>query len=207
MAKSDSSALVRSFGRMDLIAVTINAVIGAGIFGLPAKIFGLVGDFSVVAFLACAVFASLIVICFAEVASRFHDTGGPYLYARKTFGPLIGFEVGWLMWLARVSAFAANSNLLVSYAAYFWPVIGARRRAEYLSLFSSIGADGDQYRWSPQCRASQQPLCRRKANPDCAVYLCRTLVCRLGTFYFCHDTRLSAVFQFRAVARVRLYRL
>jgi APA family basic amino acid/polyamine antiporter len=124
MAKSDSSALVRSFGRMDVTAVTINAVIGGGIFGLPAKIFGLVGDFSVVAFLVCAVFASLIVICFAEVASRFNDTGGPYLYARKTFGPVIGFEAGWLMWLARVSAFAANSNLLVSYAAYFWPGIG-----------------------------------------------------------------------------------
>lgn len=119
-----SPALVRSFGRLDLVAVTINGVIGAGIFGLPAKIFALVGDFSVVAFLVCAVFASLIVICFAEVASRFNDTGGPYLYARKTFGPAIGFEVGWLLWLARVSAFAANSNLLVSYAAYFWPVIG-----------------------------------------------------------------------------------
>jgi len=98
----DSSALVRLFGRLDLIAVTINAVIGAGIFGLPAKIFGLVGDFSVVAFLVCAVFASLIVICLTQVASRFNDTGGPYLYARKTFGPVIGFEAGWLMWLARV---------------------------------------------------------------------------------------------------------
>ncbi len=125
MAKSDSSALVRSFGTIDVVAVTINAVIGAGIFGLPARIFGLVGDFSVIAFLVCAVFTSLIIICFSEVASRFNDTGGPYLYTRRTFGPVTGFEVGWLMWLARVSAFAANSNLLVSYAAYFWPSIGS----------------------------------------------------------------------------------
>ena len=124
MATSDSAALVRSIGTMDLVATTINTVIGAGIFGLPAKIFGLVGGFSVVAVLVCAVFACLIVICFAEVASRFNDTGGPYLYARETFGPAIGFEVGWLLWLARVSAFAANSNLLVTYAAYFNPAIG-----------------------------------------------------------------------------------
>src|SRR5258705_5281194 len=123
MAKPAQDGLIRSIGRWDLIAVTINSVIGAGIFGLPARVFGLIGDFSVIAFLVCAVFASLIVICFAEVGSRFSETGGPYLYAREAFGPVVGFETGWLMWLARVSSFAANSNLLVGYAAYFWPVI------------------------------------------------------------------------------------
>ncbi len=123
MAKTVQTGLVRSIGRLDLVAVTINSVIGAGIFGLPARVFGLIGDFSLLAFLVCGVFASLIVICFAEVGSRFNETGGPYLYAREAFGPVVGFETGWLMWLARVSAFAANSNLLVGYAAYFWPVI------------------------------------------------------------------------------------
>src|SRR6185369_14976971 len=120
MATSGQPGLVRTFGRIDVAAATVNAVIGAGIFGLPGKVFALVGDFSVVAFLVCAVFVCLIVMCFAEVASRFNDTGGPYLYARETFGPFVGFGAGWLMWLARVSGFAANSNLLVSYAAYFW---------------------------------------------------------------------------------------
>ena len=123
VAKTEQTGLIRSIGRLDLVAVTINSVIGAGIFGLPARVFGLVGDFSLLAFLVCAVFASLIVICFAEVGSRFTETGGPYLYAREAFGPVVGFETGWLMWLARVSSFAANSNLLVGYAAYFWPAI------------------------------------------------------------------------------------
>jgi basic amino acid/polyamine antiporter, APA family len=126
MAKPAQVGLVRSIGRLDLIAATINAVIGAGIFGLPARIFGLIGDYSVLAFLACAVFASFIVICFAEVGSRFNATGGPYLYAREAFGPVVGFEAGWLMWVARVSAFAANANLLVGYAAFFWPFIASR---------------------------------------------------------------------------------
>lgn len=123
--KRAQSGLVRSIGRVDLVAVTINSVIGAGIFGLPARVFGLVGDYSILAFLVCAVFASLIVICFAEVGSRFRDTGGPYLYAREAFGPVVGFEAGWLMWLARVSGFAANANLLVGYAAYFWPALAS----------------------------------------------------------------------------------
>src|SRR6266404_6085066 len=112
MAKPAEARLVRSIRRWDLVAVTINAVIGAGIFGLPARVFGLIGDFSVIAFLVCAVFASLIVICFAEVGSRFSDTGGPYLYAREAFGPVVGFEIGCLIWLVRITAFPANCNFL-----------------------------------------------------------------------------------------------
>src|SRR5436305_14827858 len=119
MPKRAQDGLIRSIGRWDLVAVTINSVIGAGIFGLPARVFGLIGDYSIIAFLVCAVFASLIVICFAEVGSRFSETGGPYLYAREAFGPAAGCETGWLMWLARVRAFASNANLLGADAAHF----------------------------------------------------------------------------------------
>ncbi|MBC8164398.1 MAG: amino acid permease, partial [Bryobacteraceae bacterium] len=114
-------ALLRSVSRWDLIAITINCIIGAGIFGVPARAYALAGNWSVVAFGVCAIFAALIALCFAEVASRFSRTGGPYVYARESFGAVTGFEVGWLMWLARVSSFAANSNLMVSYLDQFLP--------------------------------------------------------------------------------------
>lgn len=121
MAQQSEAGLVRGIRRWDLVAVAINGIIGAGIFGLPAEVFRLIGGWSVVAFIACALVVTLIILCFAEVASRFSGTGGPYLYAREAFGPLVGFEVGWLMWLARLTAFAANCNLLVKYLGYFWP--------------------------------------------------------------------------------------
>lgn len=121
MSPVTQSKLVRSIGMWDMVAITLNGVIGAGIFGLPSKVFGLTGGYSLAAFLVCAVLTSLIVLCYAEVGSRFTGTGGPYLYAREAFGPLVGFEVGWLLWLARVSAFAANCNLLIGYISYFWP--------------------------------------------------------------------------------------
>jgi basic amino acid/polyamine antiporter, APA family len=113
--------LVRGIRRWDLVAFTINAVIGAGIFGLPAKAFALIGPYSLIAFVACAFVVLLIILCFAEVGSRFNETGGPYTYAREAFGPTVAFEVGWLSWLARLTAFAANCNLMVSYLGYFWP--------------------------------------------------------------------------------------
>src|SRR5437763_7326418 len=113
--------LVRGIRKWDLVAFTVNAVIGAGIFGLPAKAYSLIGAYSLIAFFVCAFVVLLIILCFAEVGSRFDETGGPYTYARAAFGPTVAFEVGWLSWLARLTAFAANCNLMVSYLAFFWP--------------------------------------------------------------------------------------
>ena len=121
MQKTSEEGLLRGIRKWDLVAVAINGIIGAGIFGLPAKTYSLIGSYSLIAFVACAFVVLLIILCFAEVSSRFDETGGPYTYARAAFGPTIAFEVGWLSWLARLTAFAANCNLMVSYLAYFWP--------------------------------------------------------------------------------------
>jgi basic amino acid/polyamine antiporter, APA family len=117
--------LVRGIRRWDLVAITINGIIGAGIFGLPSNVYKLIGTYSLIAFVACALVVALIILCFAEVSSRFDDTGGPYLYAREAFQPAIAFEVGWLFWLVRMTAFAANGNLLINYLSYFWPAATA----------------------------------------------------------------------------------
>lgn len=121
MKQTTDSGLVRGIRRWDLVAVAINGIIGAGIFGLPSQVFKQTGAYSIIAFATCALVVTLIILCFAEVGSRYSETGGPYLYAREAFGPVIGFEVGWLMWIARLTAFAANCNLMVSYVGFFWP--------------------------------------------------------------------------------------
>jgi APA family basic amino acid/polyamine antiporter len=113
--------LVRGIRRWDLVGLFINAIVGAGIFGLPATVYRLTGVYSILAYVVCAVPVVLIVLCFAELASRFKDTGGPYLYVREAFGPAAGFQVGWLLWLARLTAFAALCNLWADYLGYFAP--------------------------------------------------------------------------------------
>ena len=128
--------LVRGLGRWDLTAVAINTIIGTGIFILPAGVFGLIGSFSLYAFVACAVIVGLIVLCFSEVSSRFQSTGGMYLYAREAFGPEIGFEVGWLYWVVRVATFAANCNAMLIYLGYF--VGGANEGAMRIVLISTV---------------------------------------------------------------------
>jgi APA family basic amino acid/polyamine antiporter len=122
---TSEEGLVRGIRRWDLVAVAINGIIGAGIFGLPASVYKLIGTYSLIAFVVCGLVVTMIILCFAEVGSRFEETGGPYLYAREAFGAGVAFEVGWLIWLARITAFAANCNLMVSYVGFFWPAANA----------------------------------------------------------------------------------
>jgi APA family basic amino acid/polyamine antiporter len=89
--------------------------------GLPAKVYGLLGVYSIFAIVVCGLFIGLVALCFAEVGSRFSKAGGPYIYALASFGSVVGFQAGWLLWLSRLFAFASVCNLLVSYATVFLP--------------------------------------------------------------------------------------
>ena len=114
-----TAMLKRSIGRWEMVLLFINGVIGAGIFGLPSKVFQMAGVYSILALLLCMVAVFVIVLCFAEVSSRFHETGGPYLYALSSFGPLPAFLTGWLLLITRFITYAALINLLVTYLGVF----------------------------------------------------------------------------------------
>src|SRR6202050_696994 len=113
--------LVRAIGRWSLVALVVNSIIGSGVFGLPSTVAALIGNYSPYAVLAAGVGMSVIIACFAEVASRFQQAGGPYLYARVAFGRLMGIQTAWMLWLGQVAAPAANANLVVIYLGEFFP--------------------------------------------------------------------------------------
>jgi amino acid transporter len=112
--------LSREIRKWDLVALLVNVTVGAGIFRLPADVQKIVGNYSLAAFVVCALIVGLIALCFAEVGSSFSTTGGPYLYAKETFGSSLAFMVGWLMWLTRVAGFATLAQVFVAYLGYFW---------------------------------------------------------------------------------------
>jgi basic amino acid/polyamine antiporter, APA family len=121
MPESVAVTLVRAIGRWSMAALVINSIIGSGIFGLPSDLARLLGAASPYAVLIAGGAMGVIMACFAEVASRFTQTGGPYLYSRVAFGRLVGIEMGWMLWLVRLTAPAANASLFVIYLREFWP--------------------------------------------------------------------------------------
>lgn len=116
--------LVRALGRWDLTASVINAVVGSAIFGMPAAVAALTGSASPLAVLGAGAAILPVVLCFAEVGSRFDAAGGPYLYARTAFGPAAGFQIGWLLLWIRLLSAGAVLNVMTSYLAALVPAIG-----------------------------------------------------------------------------------
>lgn len=113
--------LLRGIGFAGVALIVLNSVIGAGIFALPAAIAARAGVLSPWLFLVVGLLILTVVLSYAALASYFRETGGPVLYTRTAFGPLTGFTTGWIFFLSRMTAFAANTNVLVEYAGAVWP--------------------------------------------------------------------------------------
>ncbi|MBT6033151.1 MAG: amino acid permease [Kordiimonadaceae bacterium] len=118
--QGNDAKLKRDIGMLAAIFLVFNGVIGAGIFGLPGKLAEQAGMFSPWLILIFGALILTVVWSFASMASYFNNTGGPVAYASRAFGPLVGFQTGWLLYFGRIASIAANLNLLFTYAEYFW---------------------------------------------------------------------------------------
>ena len=111
--------LPRNLGLWGIWMLVVNGLIGAGIFGLPSGAAALAGEYSVLVYAFCALLILPIILCFAELGSYFRGTGGPIRYGTLAFGSFVGFQGGWLYYLARLISFSANTVLLTDSIAYF----------------------------------------------------------------------------------------
>jgi basic amino acid/polyamine antiporter, APA family len=111
----------RVVSRWEIVAFSINDVIGSGVYLLPAAAAAILGAASVGAVVLAGFAVLLLVLCFAEAASHYDRPGGAYLYTRHAFGELVGFEVGWMTWIARVSSVASLSVGFAQALTYLWP--------------------------------------------------------------------------------------
>ena len=118
---STKPALIRAIGAPGIALVAINSMIGAGIFALPATVAAQAGNFSPWLFLGIGTLFVTVVLSFAELSSYFRESGGPVLFAKTAFGPLAGFSSGWLLYISRLSAFAANTTAMALYLGALWP--------------------------------------------------------------------------------------
>lgn len=112
---SDGAHLKRGIGFFGASFLVLNGLIGSGIFALPGKVALNAGLYSAWLFLLVGGVFLAVVLTFAELGSYYSRTGGPVLYAQDAFGPFVGFSTGWTIYLSRVTAFAANANVMATY--------------------------------------------------------------------------------------------
>lgn len=147
MSPSTSPSPLRAMGLASLAAVGVNSIIGAGFYLLPAQYFAVAGPWAPAILLAVGVLMFAIALCFAESGSRFTSSGGAYLYVREAFGPVVGFEVGWVLYLSRIistaSMFAALIMLLEVCTGRDWGLaataVVVTATTIVIAIFSVIG--------------------------------------------------------------------
>jgi len=129
-----SASLQRVVTRWEIVAISLNSVIGSGVYLLPAAAAALLGRASLWAVPLAGLAVLLLALCFAEAGSHFDEPGGGYVYTREAFGEFAGFQVGWMTWLARVASGAALWNGFTQAFTFLWP--GATAGATRVALIT-----------------------------------------------------------------------
>ncbi|KRL53946.1 APC family permease [Furfurilactobacillus rossiae] len=111
------------FGFLSIVLFGINAIVGSGIFLLPNTAMKLIGPASLLVFVFDMFLVVSIALCFAEDASLFKQNGGPYVYAKAAFGDFVGYEVGFIIWVISIIAWATMAAGLATALGAFWPVL------------------------------------------------------------------------------------
>ncbi len=137
----------REIGLPGAVLINLNAVIGAGIFALPALLYAGTGGFAPLVILGFAILAAAPMLVIARLSTAFDRSGGPQLYAEHAFGRFAGFQVGWFMLSQNLAARAANFHVLVSYLAAIFPLfddpaLRLATIATLIALFTGIAIIG-----------------------------------------------------------------
>lgn len=94
----------RTIGLLGATGVGVGAIVGGGILALAGVAFATTGPGAIVAFGLNGVIALLTALSFAEMASKFPESGGTYTFSKKVLSLEAAFTVGWVVWFASIVA-------------------------------------------------------------------------------------------------------
>jgi APA family basic amino acid/polyamine antiporter len=116
--------LERSLTLRDIIFICVGAVIGSGIFIVPATVLRQTGNdpvLSMVIWAAAGVLSLLGALTYGEMGAMNPEAGGIYVYLRDAFGSLLAFLYGWTLFL--VIGSGAVATLSVAFSGYLSELI------------------------------------------------------------------------------------
>ncbi|MGQ9673627.1 MAG: APC family permease [Candidatus Aminicenantales bacterium] len=121
--ESGHSRLKPTLGLFDATAISVGAIIGAGIFVVTGIAAGLAGSALVISMLIAAIVSLFTALSFAELAAWQPKEGSIYEYGYQLVSPFAGFSIGWMWILSNVFAGAAVSLSFGHYLTALFPVL------------------------------------------------------------------------------------
>ncbi|MEY2490972.1 MAG: basic amino acid/polyamine antiporter, family [Verrucomicrobiota bacterium] len=115
-AEVGEHSLKRSLGPVNLIALGIGAIIGAGLFvRTAAAIADRAGPSVVLAFVVAGLGCAFAGLCYAEFASMIPLAGSAYTYSYATMGELVAWIIGWDLILEYA---VASATVAIAWSEY-----------------------------------------------------------------------------------------
>jgi len=116
--------LARTLSLLDITAIGVGAMIGAGIFVLTGVAAGVAGPALILAFLINGVITLLTALSYAELGSAMPQAGGGYLWVRESMSGPVGFTAGWVSWFGHIIAGSLYALGFGAYFALFFEILG-----------------------------------------------------------------------------------
>ena len=113
--------LRRQIGIRTATALVVGEVIAVGIFLTPAGMAKELGSpmLLLIVWLAMGAMALCGALCYGELAARYPEAGGGYVYLREAYGPAVAFMYGWMAFLVMDPGLTAALAVgLATYAGY-----------------------------------------------------------------------------------------
>ncbi|MBW2990800.1 amino acid permease, partial [Candidatus Woesearchaeota archaeon] len=138
--------LKRSVGFWTIVALTITAMIGTGMFFGTAIGAGYSGNAVLVAWAILLVVSLYVAACFGELIALFPKAGGVYEFSKQAYGRFFSFLIGWVTWMmANISVtvliVAALEHLLPPGFATIYKILIAIGLIIVLNIITYLGVD------------------------------------------------------------------
>src|SRR3979409_1643266 len=140
-ATAKPSGLRRILGVGFGLAVIVGSTLGIGILRAPGLVAGQVSKPSIILglWLAGGLDTLLGAVCLAELGTMLPQAGGYYVYARRTFGDVVGFAVGWPAWIPYAAVVGYVSIGIGEFTAVLLPSLaGAVKSVAVVTLVGLV---------------------------------------------------------------------
>ena len=139
----ESVLLTRHLGLAGATALVVGQVIAVGIFLTPAGMARLLASpfWLLVVWLVAGVMALAGAVVYGELAARYPDAGGGYVYLRESWGPRLAFLYGWKCCLVMDPGItAALATGVAAYLGYLVPLSAAGLKVAGISAIAAGAA-------------------------------------------------------------------
>ncbi len=126
----------RNIGLLMAVMIGIGAMMGPGIFALPAPLAERVGPLGIVSYLALALVVVPTALNYAELGAAVPLAGGGYSFVSRTLPKTVAFLTGWFFWIGNVVAASMYVMIFaITVKTYLWPGVSELAIAVIVTLF------------------------------------------------------------------------